>query len=210
MVTALITPQLNLCRSVELSPSLRFCAGEHQAPRARSPFSLHPTSRRCSPRALLALGRSLPPGGTSPLELGSSRCDAASGTVRIQPPGQRRSLGTLRSPRTHEQHSLPREGQSPGWQVWISPPPASPAFAVLEGERGVGGRGEPPPPALSRLRSPQVARRRGCGAGDTSASCLPVPEGRGLLSAGCAVERVSQPQLGFSLKSMGEGGETRG
>lgn len=57
MVTALITPQLNLCRSVELSPSLRFCAGNQQAPRARCPFSLPPTSRRCSPRARLSAGR---------------------------------------------------------------------------------------------------------------------------------------------------------
>lgn len=210
MVTALITPQLNLCRSVERALSLASFL-RRQTAISSSPVSLLPASHLppVFPEGS-ALGRSLLPGETSPLELGSGRCDAASGTVRIQPPGQRRSLGTLRSPRTHERHSLPCEGQSPGWQVWISPPPASPAFAVLEGERGVGGRGEPPPPAFSRLRSPQVARRRGWGAGDTSASCLPVPEGRGLLSAGCAVERVSQLQLGFFLKSTGEGGETRG
>lgn len=82
MVTALITPQLNLCRSAELSPSLRFCAGERQAPRARSPLLLPPTPRRCSPRALLSAGhfpREKPAPG-----VGQRPLRRRSGTVRIQ------------------------------------------------------------------------------------------------------------------------------
>lgn len=56
MATALITPQLNLCRSVERALSLASFLRRQQSPRARSPFSLPPTSRRCSPRALLSAG----------------------------------------------------------------------------------------------------------------------------------------------------------
>lgn len=110
-------------------------------------------------------------------------------------------MRTLRSPHTHQRHSLPCEGQSPGWQVWLSPPPLPSPCS--------GGSGWPPraAPAFGRLRSPQVAGRWGCG-GPVSPSPCPRDGGSSLLGEAGS---VSHPRLGFSLKSMGwEGGETRG
>lgn len=154
-------------------------------------------------------GRRLPRGAPAPgagqrllrCRWESREHPASPWTAHPAPPGQRRSLRTLRSPHTHQRHSLPCEGQSPGWQVWLSPPPLPSPCS--------GGSGWPPraAPAFGRLRSPQVAGRWGCG-GPASPSPCQRDGGSSLLGEAGS---VSHPRLGFSLKSMGwEGGETRG
>jgi len=200
-------------RSAELSPPLRLRAGKRQPPPARYAFS--PPAPPVFPRGLGSRPFTPPasptpdPGGTSP---GRWAAAAAAPGAGPRAPGRLGSAGVwehlaLRA-RTNERHSVPGEGRSPGWQVWLSPPPASPTSAVL-GLGRVARSGWPRRAAPACLRPAPLPRRRGRGA-RVPLRRLPA-RARGRRAALCSVcggERLPPP-LGFSLKSVEGGGGRR-